>query len=140
MKKIWFAVILLFITGCNTINSYQKISLNTFKNKVNNKDSFVLILGSATCGYCESYKYTVDEIIKENQINVYYIDIYNLSEKQVDEIVALTNFGEGYQLSTPTTLFFKDGVEDDQSGYNRIIGNKDKEFVENKLRINGYIE
>lgn len=140
MKKIWFAVILLFITGCNTINSYQKISLNTFKNKINNKESFVLILGSATCGHCASYKYTIDEIIKENQINIYYIDINTLNEEQVDEILAMTNFGADYQLSTPTILFFKEGVEDDQSGYNRIIGNKDKEFVENKLRVNGYIE
>jgi predicted bacteriocin transport accessory protein len=140
MKKFWLAILLIFITGCNYINSYQEISLSTLEKKVNNKDSFVLIIGSSTCSHCETYKYTIDEIIKENQINIYYIDINEFDETKLVKLKSFTNFVSDYEIGTPITLFFKDGVEDDNSGYNRIEGDKDKTYVENKLRLNGYIK
>lgn len=138
MKKVLLIIAsLLFISGCTSkMTSYQEISYSKLKEMLNNKESFILYIGSSECSHCRVFKYTIDEVITEYQVKVYYLNIVNFNDEKTNELVSLTNF----EKLTPSVLFIKDGVENGNSGFNRIVGSKEKEYVVNKFKSNGYIE
>lgn len=120
MKKILVLITLLFcvggLTGCGgKLTTYTELTYTQLEEKLNNKDSFVVVLGSSTCSMCTQYKKTMDKVIRKNQVEIFYIDIAKLSDED------LPKFESKYVISgTPTTVFIKDGKE--QSTYNRITG------------------
>ncbi len=136
MKKITLMLVLLLtvFTGCsNKLKTYQEINLNEYKKMIENKETFILYIGAKNCQYCISYTKKLNKIIKEYQVKVYYIDVSLLSETELTEFK-----GYVYYEGTPTTVFIKNGEE--ESTYNRIIGNRSREKIIDKLKINGYIK
>lgn len=136
LSKIFLAVILLFsLTACSN-KSYKEISLIEFKEKMANKDSFVLFIGRVNCSHCVDYKKTINKIISKYNIDIYYIDVdpEKMSEAEINEFNSLTNYGG----STPTTIFINNGIEDNV--YNRIVGALPYNTIVNKLKDQGYIK
>lgn len=116
MKRITAIFILLvFLTGCTSKNnSYIEISFDDFKTKIENKESFPLLVGAKTCTACQLYKPTLEKVIKKYNLQIYYIDIETLKENEsLDSYIVITG--------TPTLAFFTKGEE--ESIYNRINGN-----------------
>ena len=137
MKKLLFICFLgiLLFTGCSS-KGYEEINFSTLNDKVRNKESFILFIGAESCTHCDDYKRTLKSIKEDYEdIVFHYIDIDKLSVEQKKELTNIVNYN-----GTPTTVFFKDGVEDGKSGYNRISGSMDYEYVIQKLKQNGYIE
>lgn len=124
--------IIILVTSCKN-GSYNEIDFETFESLIKKKENFVLVIGSSECGHCAEYEITMDEIIAEYGLDIKYINIFNLSEKEKAVLDAKTH----YNYATPTTVFFKEGKLDNTS---TIRGSQSKENVEKKLTKNGYIK
>lgn len=135
MKKVLFAfaiIGLVFLTGCKKMKGYTELSFDDLQLKLGNKDSFVLVIGSETCSACASYKTTMESVIKDKQVEIFYLDLNKLTSEQDAKI-----YSKYVVTSTPTTIFIKEGIE--TSTYDRIIGAANySEIVEN-LEKQGFL-
>ncbi len=136
MKKwIWilFATV-LFLTGCfNKLKTYEEVDYTKLMDMFDQKQSFVLFIGSTECQHCDLFKETLNEVIKKYQIRITYIDISKLSSEEENKFKSKVNF-----TGTPTTVFIENGEE--TSMYDRIDGNKSMDKVVEKLKKKGYIK
>ena len=131
MKKILIILCALFLVGCSN-PKYTEISVTQFQEKLDAKESFILVIGSDTCSACKSYEPTMQKVMKDTNLEIFYINLHVLSDEDYSKI-----YSSYVVTSTPTTLFFKDGVE--TSTYDRIVGAVDYDEVINKLEKLGYI-
>lgn len=133
MKKLLLLLVpLLFLFGCNK-SSYKEITYKKFNEMIENKESFVLFIGAESCSHCQTYKTTINEVIKEYDVTIHYVDIDTFSEKELSKLKNVASF-----TGTPTTVFIKDGEE--KSSYDRIKGDRDFDYVVDKLKQSGYIK
>ena len=115
-------------------NSYLKqIKYDEVMEKIQNKESFILVVSQTTCSHCKEYKPTFRKILKKNKLTAYYIEYDLLSKEEKKEFVKYINFD-----STPVTVFLKNGEESTTA--NRIVGAREEEYIIGKLKSNGYIE
>ena len=135
MKKVLLMVLLVLcvaLTGCNKYKTYTELSLDEFNKKLDNKDTFVMVIGKASCSACAAYKETMEEIIKDKQIEIFYLDLDKLDDD------AYAKVHSKYVIeSTPTTLFIRDGSE--ISAYVRLVGAAGYSKVIENLKNYGYI-
>lgn len=138
MKKIILILLgIMLLTGCSSqLKTYNEISYSGLLKKVENKETFILYIGSSECSHCKEFKYTLDEVITEYQVKVSYLNIAGFSDSRYAKLKNLVTFGG----STPTVLFIKSGVANVGSGYNKIIGSQSKDFVIDKFKYNEYIK
>ena len=132
---IIFILIICFLLLNNITNQkgeLKKITYKEISEKVKNKDDFVLVVSRSNCSHCISYKPKVNEIAKNNNIIIYYID-YD-EENNKDKFLKEFNL-DG---STPITLFIKNGKE--TSVLNRLEGDLDSEKVIEKLKKMNFIK
>lgn len=140
MKKLFLILCLIIplLTGCGN-KTYEEIDYDTFLEKIENKDNFILFIGSETCQHCALYKSKVNKIIQNYNIMIYYIDINKFSDEQENKFKTYINFS-----STPTTVFIENGEEKhDKSGnvsIYRINGNLDYDKVVDKIKKAGFIK
>lgn len=132
MKKIIF-ICLLLLAGCSIVKTYDEISYKQFNYMLNKKQSFVLFIGSTECEACSKYKVTLNKVISKYNLDIKYIDLAKLSEKNKGELISK------FPISgTPTTIFIEKGKEKDT--YNRIDGNVKYSKIIQKLKDNKYIK
>jgi len=135
LKKILLVATLLLcvvgLTGCNKYRTYTELSFKELQNKIDNKDSFVLVIGSNSCSACAIYKKTMEQVIKDKQVEIFYLDNDKLTEDESSKI-----YSKYVITGTPTTIFIENGVE--TSTYDRLynVGYND---VVNKLKKYGII-
>lgn len=114
------------------INYFKELSVNDFVSLIDNKEDFILVLSQTWCSHCTNYKPKVEKVANNYKIVVYFIEYNLLSE---DDKNILNGYIDFY--STPTTVFFNDGIEILDA---RISGDIDIEEIENIFRNNGYIK
>ena len=134
MKKflVLLSLIIIFVTGCGGKKTYNEISYSDYKEMINNKETFPLVIGRTGCSACEIFKPTMEAFISKYDIDVRYIDISKLSEEDMDEFSSLVGF-----QSTPTTLFVHDGEL--VSYYHWIIGSETLDNVVKAYKREGFI-
>lgn len=137
MKKVLMILVLttvaFIISGCAN-KTYTEISYSDLNKMLDDKESFVLFIGSVTCTHCASYKVTLNKVIDEKNVDgVYYIDIDNLSDKDLSSLQAKFPFS-----GTPTTVFITDGEE--ENTFNRIEGEASYSEITEALEENNYIK
>lgn len=139
MKKILKSLLIVFIvfvmlTGCSSNDKHiVDISLEDFKKKVANKESFALYVGNENCSHCVSYMPTLKSVLKEYNITIYHLDNSKLSEKEYADFKTYINIS-----GTPTIAFITDGEE--ETTLNRIVGEASKESTIDRFKTNGYIK
>ncbi len=133
MKKLLLICFIIFLAGCSVLKTYDEISYKNLNKMLNNKEDFVLFIGSSTCSACDSYKLTLNQVISKYNVDIKYIDLSKLSEKETSKLTAMFPIS-----ATPTTVFVKDGKEEDT--YNRIIGSVKYSKIVQKLKENKYIK
>ena len=100
MKKVLIcALSLLLLVGCGK-KEYTELSYIDLENKLNNKDSFVLLIGSDTCSACASYEKTMQEVMKDTNVEIFYVNLNALSNEDYAKI-----YSKFVVNSTPTTIF-----------------------------------
>lgn len=141
MKKLLYCILILIplLGGCgNKLTTYEEISYDEFTKKIENKEDFILFIGSETCQHCAAFKDTVNSVVKNYQIKIYYIDINKFDDSEKNKFKTIINFN-----ATPTTVFIKNGLElTDENGnvtIYRISGNIAYEKVINKIKKAGFI-
>lgn len=137
MHKIVNIITLLLvicIVGCsNGLKTYKEIDYNTYGEMIDNKEDFILFIGSNECSHCIEYEETLDEVIKEYNVEVNYLDLSKLSKEEMNEFKSQISF-----TGTPTTIFIEKGEE--KSHYNRIVGALSYDKIVEKFKENGYVE
>ena len=123
-----------FITACSKYTTYEEVSFDTVIEMLENKQSFILFIGSSNCSHCATYEPKLNSVIKEYQVKVYFIDVNKLSETENSKLNAKISYGN----ATPMTIFIKKGTE--ESSYNRIRGDQDRDVIVSMFQKNGYIK
>lgn len=133
MKKIFILFTIMFmLTGCGK-STYDEVNYSELNNMIENKEDFILFIGSSTCSACGAYEITLNDIIKEYNVDVKYIDISKLSDEEEGSLISK------FPISgTPTTVFITEGEEEDT--HNRIDGNARNSKIVEKFKENGYIK
>lgn len=132
MKKILIIVAcLLCLTGCTKYKDYTELTYDELNKKLDNKETFVLVIGSSTCSACAQYKETMKDVIKDKQVEIFYLDLYKLNDEDRAKV------DSKYSIKgTPSTLFIKEGKEDI---YNRLGGAESYSTVIEKLKQHGFV-
>lgn len=126
-------IMTLFITGCsNKITTYNEISYDEYSNLIENKEDFILYIGSANCSHCLEFKPTLEKIIKKYQLEINYIDVSKLDEK---EYAVLENKTKLH--GTPTVVFVEEGIVKTSP---KIQGALPYTSVVEKFKESGYIK
>ena len=129
-------IVIVSLLAINYINTpkqgnLEKITHKEINEKIDNKDSFILVVSQSTCSHCASYKPKLKQIAQEYKTDIYDIDY----DEEKDE----EKFLEEFDLdgATPITLFFKDGEQ--ESLLNRLEGDVSKETAIKKFKKMGFI-
>jgi len=137
MKKIFRLFICLLgvltITSCSNTN-LEKVDYDKFSDLIENKETFVLYIGSTSCHNCTEFSPKLESVVNKYDIkNVKYVEIDNLDEDDRKEFNKIINVS-----GTPTVAFIEDGEE--KSMTNRINGNVSEDKIIARFKSNGYIE
>lgn len=149
MKKLLITIICLFsLTGCNSsiyskyevssnnkidtekYETYQELTYEDYTEKINKKESFIILLYQTGCSHCESFEPKLNRIIKYYNLSIYALNLANLSDKEY-EIVKNKTFISG----TPTTVYIENG-----SYKSKIVGDKDEQTIIDFLVDSDYLE
>ncbi len=87
-----------------TYNTSKLIERDVFeiKNKIKNKDRFFLYTGRGTCPWCKKFMYYLNEIIDEDNIDIYYLDS---QDTMIDS--DLKSFRDIYNIKyVPSLIYF----------------------------------
>lgn len=101
--------------------------------KVNNKETFILVVTQTTCGHCISYKPTLESVLEETSQIAYEIDIQPLSQEVRQRVYKIAKVS-----GTPTTVFIFNGVEQDTSL--RLSGSVSRDTLKQRMKDTGYIK
>lgn len=124
---------LLYIIGKKSdFKSIEDINLTTLKAKIDNKEKFVLVITQTGCSHCMAYLPILEEIGEDYKLTFYDLNMTNLSDEEKVEFNKLVRIS-----GTPTTIFYTDGEE--QSTTTRLVGEKTKDKIINRLKSEGYI-
>ena len=133
------AIILIAFILIATLSSNNKASLInlTYKQveeKIDNKDSFILVVSQSTCTHCASYKPKLEKISMDYELDIFYID-YDLENNNTQK-----EFLEEFDLdgSTPITIFIKDGKQTNL--FDRLEGDVSESKAIEKFKEMGFIE
>jgi len=128
--------VLLFIVGKKYDNtSYSNIidlDYVGLKEKLDNKDTFVLSLTQTSCTHCKAFLPVLNEVGQEYNLTFYKIEIDLLEENDLNSLKQLFSFS-----GTPTTVFINDGEE--RTTTSRLDGEKTKDKIIARLKKEGYI-
>ena len=112
---------------------FNEIKYKEVIEKIENDESFILVISQTTCTHCASFKPKMASVARDYKLDVYYIDVDLLSEKENDKFKKYISFD-----GTPATVFIKNGEE--TSAATRINGDASIEKIKNKLKSNGFIK
>ena len=121
------------LTGCNKETTYHEVKIDELTKMIEDKESFVLVVGSETCSACEAYKPTMEKVITNYNIRVNYINIYPLTDEEKAKLLSYV-----YYTSTPTTVYFEKGEATET--HNRLTGAVSYDKIVESLKKNGYIK
>ena len=133
MKKVLVLLLIsvLIVTGCfgNKEGKINEITFEKYEKKIENNESFALLIWRTGCSHCEDFEPTLKEVIGKYDLKVYSINISNISETENKKLENKT-----FVKGTPTLVIFEKGKKKD-----KLVGNKDEDTVIEFFKTNGYI-
>lgn len=133
MVILTFLAIDYFSSNKKENKSITYINVSKLKEKINNKEDFVLVFTQEGCGHCESYYPVIESVAKKYNVKIYNINLTSLEKNEINEVNKIASIN-----GTPTTLFFINGEE--QTTLNRINGDTTEQKLVKKLKKLGYIK
>lgn len=141
-KILVFGVIIIIILGGLLMyffkdkifyKNFIRLDYTEIKEKINNKENFILCVSREKCSHCQDYKPKLKKVSNKYSIKIYYTDIDTYNDKDSKDFYKIISF-DG---ATPTTIFFKDGEE--KTTATRIEGDVSEEKIITKIKQNGFI-
>lgn len=114
-------------------NHLISLKFSEVEKKVNNKETFILLLSQESCSHCAQYKPILKKVLAKNDIIAYELKIDKLTKEETAKLKDIANAS-----GTPTTVFIEEGVEKNTS--TRLVGTKSSTEIENRLKALGYIK
>lgn len=109
------------------------IDTEKLKEKIDNKDTFMLIITQTECVHCEAYLPTLKKVLFDYDITAYQIHQDTLNNEEKAYLKGIASIS-----GTPTLIFLKDGEE--MSALNRLVGEQSRSKTIERLKVMGYIE
>ena len=139
--SIAIIAIIAMIYASTTLNNQNKeedkhlpeISFTELEEKINNKESFILVLTKTNCSYCIEYKPVLKKVLTEYDIYAYELYIDKLSTKENGKLKDIANIS-----GTPATIFIEQGEEKNTA--TRLYGSQPKDKIISRLKAMGYIK
>ena len=100
--------------------------------KVNNKDTFILVLTQKQCSHCAEYKPVLKEVLYEYDLKAYELDQKTLTKTEKAKLKDIASI-----TGTPTTVFISEGSE--IATATRIHGAASKGTIISRFKAMGYI-
>ncbi len=144
MKKKLSIIFLLLIgitllTGCDKNNKDEdnsnlvSITLSELEEKVENKETFILVITQKDCSHCAEYKPVLEKVLKDYNITAYELDEQEFTEEERGRLSAIATVS-----GTPNTVFITEGKE--KSTSDRIVGAAQRNKIISRLKAMGYIK
>ena len=114
-------------------DSLVHINMEKYNEMIKDKKDFVLIISQLGCSHCEKFLPIARKVAKANKIQVYDLNVTNLSNEDKTTIANTYNV-----TGTPTTIFIKKGKEANKM--DRLSGSVTEDKFETKLKDLGYIK
>ena len=83
----------------------HQLTYNEYKTMVDIGDAFIVVIERTGCGYCTMYMPIVEEVAKEKNIPLYYIDTDALTSDEMNKLSTTNSYLKKNKWGTPTTLF-----------------------------------
>ena len=109
-----------------------EINMQQLEEKINNKDTFILVMTQTGCVHCQSYLPTIKKVSREYGVTFYVLNRAKLSKEEYNRLKDIANIS-----GTPVTIFIVDGEE--KTALNRLTGSIEKSRLVEKLISEGYI-
>ena len=139
--KLYLIIILIVILGIVLVTHFVNkedsklnyISVSELQEKIDNKESFMLVVSQTGCPHCEQYLPELESALNEYDFKAFIINLTNLNS---DDAKTFSNMVK--VTGTPTSIFYKNGEE--TTSLNRINGSVSKSNLIERLKSLGYIE
>lgn len=84
----------------------HELSYTEYKEKVDNNESFVFIIESASCSHCQNFMPVAEEFANSNNLPIYYIDTTTLESDEWNSFEKSNTFFKksNGDWGTPTTI------------------------------------
>lgn len=112
-------------------SNIEKVTLDELKDLINQKRTFIIVISQTYCSHCIEYKPTFNEVLKENNITGYELDLLTLQKSEYDDFNNLLTV-----TGTPTTFIYIDGIVQTENKE----GNVTKEELNTYLKKYGFIK
>ena len=110
--------------------TYTSLSYSEYEEKLNKEDTFLLFLWQTGCSHCEDFEPKLKDVIAEYNLEVYGLNLADLSE---DEYAKVKN--KTFISGTPTLVYLKNGKNEE-----KLVGDKSKQILLDFLTKIGYIK
>ena len=108
------------------------LSYSELTEKIEKKESFILVITQTDCSHCEEYKPVLKQVLFDYDITAYEIDQKKISEEEKNNLKNIANIS-----GTPTTVFIVNGEERQTS--DRLVGSASRSKIIDRLKAMGYI-
>ena len=123
--------IILYFSLKPTKNNIKTIIGSDLVEKLNQKETFILLVSQDGCSHCEEYKPILNRVLEENNKTAYEIEWKEI--RNHDKLKNLFNIN-----GTPTTIFINERIE--KTTINRLVGSTTYNDLKNKLKERGFID
>ena len=112
----------------------EEINYKKYTQLMKADERFILFIGAASCSHCKTYTKTINRVITDYQIKVYYLDVDKLKEEEYKDLNRSITYS-----GTPTTVVIEKGKEYEKSK-TRIEGNRSYDYTVTKLKNAEFIK
>ncbi len=123
---------LLVLAGCSSKQTITEIDYQTLKEKINQKETFILEVMQTGCSHCEEFSPRLRSILNDHDLHAYSLNLANLNSEEKAAFKEIT-----YISGTPTTVFFTKGEEETA---HKIVGAVPNSEVSSHLKDLGYLK
>lgn len=122
----------------NTSDEFEHLTFidyDKYEEIYNSKEKAIIVLGQTGCGACTAFKPVIDEIAKEYNLTIYFVNLTDWTKRETYDLMgSLSYFKNRESFGTPLTLILENGDNiSEQEGYNSKVTTV--EF----LKKNGFI-
>lgn len=111
MKKLVIGLLaaLLVLVACGSTKAYE-VSTENVVERIENKESFILYIGSKDCSACQQFAPTFEEVYNDYPDTLYSIEYTSAIAKDKETFEALEENHIQKVTGTPSVYVIKEGV------------------------------
>ena len=96
------------------------IDYDKYEEIYNSKEKAIVVLGQTGCGACTAFKPVINEIAKEYDLTIYFVNLTDWTKRETYDLMgSLSYFKERESFGTPLTLILENGDNiSEQEGHN----------------------